>query len=88
MKIKEGFVLRTICDTNVVVGEGMENINFSKIINLNDTAAWLWKQVEGKEFSVDDLAALLLSRYEVDEATAHKDAEELAASWLSAEIIV
>lgn len=87
MKIKEGFKLRNICDTNVIVAQGLENINFSKIINLNDSAAWLWKQVENKEFTVEQLAALLVQHYEVDDETARKDAEELAASWIKAEIV-
>ena len=35
MKQKNGFVLRTICGTNVVVGEGLEQINFNKMVSLN-----------------------------------------------------
>lgn len=87
MKIKEGFKLRNICDTNVIVAQGLENINFSKIINLNDSAAWLWNQVENKEFTVEELASLLVSHYDVDEKTAMKDAEALSDSWLNAGIV-
>ena len=42
MKIKEGFVLRTICGQNVVSGEGTANVNFSKLVSLNDSAAYLF----------------------------------------------
>ena len=83
MKIKEGFKLRNICDTNVIVAQGLENINFSKIINLNDSAAWLWQQVESREFSV----GLLMEHYEVDEDTARQDAKDLVDSWLEAGIV-
>lgn len=87
MKIKEGFKLRNICETNVIVAQGLENINFSKIINLNDSAAWLWKQVENKDFTVEELASLLTAHYEVGSETAMQDAEALVGSWLNAGII-
>ena len=81
MKIKEGFVLRTICGQNVVSGEGTANVNFSKLVSLNDSAAYLYKKVEGKEFTPETLADLLLEEYDVDRETAMKDAEALCAQW-------
>lgn len=87
MRIKDGFKLRSICDTNVIVAQGLENINFSKIINLNDSAAWLWKQVEGRDFTAEDIALLLTEHYEVTMETAREDAKALVDSWLNAGII-
>ena len=49
MKIKEGFVLRQMCGENIVAGEGLEHINFNKLISLNSTAAFLWQELVGKE---------------------------------------
>jgi hypothetical protein len=87
MNTKKGFRLRTICGENIIVAEGISNIDFSKIISLNESAAYLWQQVEGKDFDEDELVRLLDAEYEVDEATARKDARELIASWLHAGII-
>jgi hypothetical protein len=84
MKIKEGFVLRSIGDNYMVVGEGLAQIDFNKIISLNSTAAYLWKAVQGKEFTVQDLKDLLLGEYDVDETTALKDASALAEKWAEA----
>ena len=42
MKIKKGFVLRQLLGEYVVTGEGLERVNFNKIISLNATAAYLW----------------------------------------------
>ena len=36
MKTKQGFRLRQVCGENVIVGEGIENIDFSKIISMNE----------------------------------------------------
>ncbi len=82
MKIKEGFVLRTICGQNVVSGEGTANSNFAKLVSLNDSAAYLFKAVGNEEFTADTLADLLLKEYDgVTRETALKDAETLCSQW-------
>jgi len=87
MRKKKGFTLRTICGENIIVGEGIENIDFSRIISMNESAAYLWKEIKDSEFTVDSLTQLLLKEYEVDEATARSDAEALTKKWLEAGII-
>ena len=82
MIIKEGFVLRTICGQNVVSGEGTSQVNFSKLVSLNETAAYLFKAVQGREFTAETLANVLLDEYDVDRETALKDAESLCAQWM------
>lgn len=81
MKIKEGFIIRTMLGENIVTGEYPKQVNFNKMVSLNETAAYLWRAVEGKDFSVEDLTRLLLDEYDVDEATASKDAAAIAAKW-------
>lgn len=87
MKIKQGFVLRTLGSEQIVAGEGLEQINFSKLISLNPTAAYLWQQVEGKDFDTDTLAALLMAKYGITESTALADAGDLITSWRNAGLI-
>lgn len=84
MRIKDGFVLRQIGDEMVVVGEGLEQVNFNKIICLNETATYLWKACEGKDFNIDMLADLLVDKYEVEREVALKDARELTDKWVEA----
>ena len=87
MKINKGFELREMCGEHIIIGTGVENIDFSKVISLNETAAWLWREVEGKEFTPESLAALLMEQYDVDEATALADATALASQWVSVGIV-
>ncbi|MGI6313485.1 MAG: PqqD family protein [Candidatus Cryptobacteroides sp.] len=82
MRIIEGFVLRPLGDEFIITGEGPAQVNFNKMISLNSTAAYLWRSVEGREFSADDLTALLLEEYDVDEATASKDALAIVNKWI------
>ena len=86
MKTKKGFVLRNVCGENIIVAEGKENIDFTTIISMNETTAYLWKNVEGKEFDSDTLMSLLINEYEVDDATANKDAKNIAKQWIEAGI--
>ena len=87
MKIKNGFELREMCGEFIIIGTGVENIDFSKVISLNESAASLWREVEGKEFTPATLAALLMEQYDVDEATALADATALANQWVSVGIV-
>ena len=86
MKAKTGFNLRNVCGEQVIVAEGRENIDFSNIISMNETSAYLWNAIQGKDFTVDDLVELLTQEYDVDKQTASKDAQALANQWLEAGI--
>ena len=87
MKKKVGFNLRSICGEHIIVGEGKENIDFSKIISMNETSAYLWEALADKEFTADTLANLLTEQYEVEFETALKDCNELLVNWQEAGII-
>ena len=88
MKTKKGFHLRDICGESVIVAEGVENIDFSKIISMHESAAYLWKKVEElPSFTADDLNRLLCEEYEVDEATAQADAQAVATQWITSGIV-
>ncbi|MBP5340168.1 MAG: PqqD family protein [Prevotella sp.] len=87
MKTKKGFNLRTICGENIIVAEGIENIDFSRIISMNESSAYLWKKIQGQDFTSETLTQLLLEEYDVDEQTARADVDALIAKWLEAGII-
>ena len=88
MKIKKGFVLRQVCGENVVVGEGLDAINFGKLLSLNETAAWLWQQaVAIGDFTVDSLVAKLLEEYDVTEDVARKDVTNIINEWQKVAVV-
>lgn len=87
MKTKKGFTLRNICGENIIVAEGLANIDFGHIISLNESAAFLWNKAKESDFTVDDLQHWLTEEYEVDNATALRDARSLAETWAKAGIV-
>ena len=86
MKIKEGFILREMCGEYIVAAEGLENLNFNKLISLNESAAYLWSELFGKEFSIEEMAELLIARYGIDKELALKDSASLYEAWKGAGI--
>lgn len=77
MKIKKDFKLREICGEYVVTA-----VDFTKLISLNETAAFLWKTAEKQgEFTVASLAQALCDEYDVVMAQAEKDCEAIIAQW-------
>ena len=81
MRIKKGFVLRRMCGEYVVTAESLELMNFNKLVTLNDSAAFLWKEIENKDFSVEELKALLINRYGIDSERALTDAVNICKEW-------
>ncbi len=87
MKIKDGFVLRKVCEEFVVVAVGRQTLDFKGIIRLNDTGAFLWEQLQ-KECTAAELAAALAAEYAVDADTARADADEFIQSLRAADLLV
>ena len=82
MKIKKGFVLRKVCGENVIVGEGLDAINFGRMLCLNETAAWLWEKAQKiGDFTADSLATALCTEYEVDKEQALADVKDTLENW-------
>ena len=80
MKINKGFQLRDICGEKVIIAEGLENMNFSKLISLN--AAYIWEAISKMQsFDANTMAKLLLDEYDVTEDEALTDANNLLTEW-------
>ena len=71
MKLKEGFILRTVAGETVVLPTGGVT-NFDMMITLNGTGRFLWEMLE-KGAEKDEMVTALLAESDVD-------AEKAAAS--------
>lgn len=87
MKIVDGFILKNIADTNVVVPVGDKSISFNSIISLNDSGAFLWNLLT-EETDEDSLVKALTTEYDIDEATARADIREFVETMRKANLIV
>lgn len=88
MKKKPGFRLRAVCGEQFLIAEGLKNIDFSKLIALNESSAYLWNNIsEDEEFTLDTLTDLLLKEYEVEREVAYNDVKALVDTMLEAGVI-
>lgn len=86
MKTADGFILKTIAGTNVVVPIGKATVSFRSMITLNDSGAFLWRQLE-KGCTEEELVAALENEYNVDDATARADIKEFLATMSKADLL-
>ena len=75
MKIKEGFVLRNLADTYMVIPLGQNSVDFQGMVTLNETGAFLWERLH-KGASCEELVDALLREYEVEKAVAERDVRD------------
>jgi hypothetical protein len=88
MRIKNGFVLRKVCNENVIVDEEIEAINFDKMFVLNESAAWLWEQAQAMgNFTIETLAERLCEAYDVTPDEAKADVAEIIADWQKVDVV-
>ncbi|MBR3490739.1 MAG: PqqD family protein [Bacteroidales bacterium] len=88
MKIKKGYTLRSLGKEFILIVEGLEaEVDFSRMISLNESAAFLWKEVVDKDFDAEMMTSLLVDNYDIDRETAQNDVTALLKSWSDAGII-
>ncbi len=86
MKIKDGFIIREVAGSYIVVAVGSAVKEFNGIINLNETGAFLWKILENGA-TKEELLEKLLGEYDVDEKTARADIDAFIKKLQEAELV-
>ena len=87
MKIKEGFILRKVGTQYVAAATGKVSENFNGIIRLNESGAFVFRQLQ-EGATAEELAARLLEEYDVDEAAARQDVDRFLAALKEADALV
>lgn len=50
MKAKKGFKLRNVCGEHVIVAEGIDNVDFTNIISMNESSAYILIEFFRREY--------------------------------------
>lgn len=80
MKINSNYKLREIAGETIIVNQGKEGVDMTRIISLNSSAKVLYEQLAGKEFSLEDAAQVLVGNYGISQEMALVD----AGKWVDA----
>jgi len=80
MKIKDGFILKEIAGSFVVVPVGDDLVDFTLMITTNETGAFLWNCLS-QDRSEQELVTMLKAEYEgADDAQLEADVAEFVAT--------
>lgn len=79
MKIKSGFLLRTIAGSHIVVPVGNRSLDFNGMITMNDSAVFLWKQLEQGATEEELVQALLRTYEDAEEETCRRNVADFLA---------
>lgn len=72
MKKNPDYILREIVGETVLVPTGKASQKFNGMLQLSETAAFIWNLIDTVEVP-EDIVQALLKEYDVDEMTARKD---------------
>ncbi len=77
MRLRNDLILRQMGSDFVIVDPSQDVVDMSKVFTLNETATYIWKELEGIDFSLDDVAKIITNHYEVSEEQALVDTKIL-----------
>ena len=86
MKIRDGYMLRQVIDTYVIMGIGSDNYAPNQIMSLNETGVFLWNLME-KQVSKQELIDALCKEYEVNPDVASSDVEAFLSQLRAKDLI-
>ena len=87
--IKKDFLIHTIANEKILIGNG-EQINFSKMLVLNDTAAFVIAELQKQDapIAIEELAQSLHEHFEVEYDIAFSDVKELLHQLQEQEVVI
>lgn len=86
MKIKDGYIIREVAGSSIVVPIGDEQMSFGGIMTLNPVGAFIWKLLENGA-TKEELVDAVLNEYEIDRDTASNDIDKYIAKLREKNII-
>lgn len=76
MRINKQYTLHQVADEHIIMLKSKKGNEMTRVASLNKTSVWLWNELIDKDFSEEDVINLLLSQFNIDEATARRDAQQ------------
>ena len=86
MKINPGFALKDIAGSYVVVPVGDNLVDFSAMITLNETGAFLWNLLK-EDVTLEELADEMCKEYEVSKEDALADAKAFTETLIEKKVL-
>ena len=76
MKIKEGFILKDVAGSKIVIATGAQRMNFNGVITFNDVGAEVFNMLDGTK-SMEEIVAKISNDYNAPYEVVKNDIEKL-----------
>lgn len=76
MKIRDGFILKDVAGSKIVIATGEQRMNFNGVITFNEVGAEVFNLLDGTN-SVEDIVAKISSDYNAPVEIVKADIEKL-----------
>lgn len=87
MKLKNNINLRKLGNEYILALDNQSTLDYTRVVALNEAAAYLIQSTENNEFTVESWCQLLLERYDIDKETAEKDVIKLTEQLVDANLV-
>ncbi len=78
MKIKKGFVLEKVGESYLACATGKLAREFSGLVKLNDTGAFIWGLFANGDITIEDAADKMIAEYDISREIALRDISAFA----------
>lgn len=85
--LKPGFFVQEIAGERILMG-GESEVDFSKMMVLNHTSAWIIEMLQEHSLSEEDIAQNLTERFDVDYGQALADVREFCRQLKDLDVLV
>lgn len=76
MKIKDGFILKDVAGSKIVIATGSAKLDFNGVITFNSVGAEIFTMLDGTK-SVEEIISHIAAQYGVSEDTVKTDVHKL-----------
>ncbi len=77
MKLKDNLTVRKIGNEYMMVSDSGAGLDYTRVISLNESAAYLVEEVGKSEFTKEEWITLLMDKYSVEREVAEADVQVL-----------
>lgn len=88
MRLKENFTIRKVGDEYMMISDSGSSLDYTRVISLNSTAAYLIEETKQEDFTNEVWIALLTEKYDVEEDIAKSDVDLLIKKLIKEDLII
>lgn len=88
MRINDKMKVRDMVGEHIIIMQSTDNVDMTRVMALNETALFLFNELQGRDFEADDAVRLLTDNYEVSDEVARRDVEKILADMKKNNIVL